>query len=180
MKTQHCAALASAGMAALVLSGCVTAKGETQQALAPELAANGYAKEINVYATPESRIKTAFTQSMAEEIRGELSECATGETPLRVDVKLTRIKQSNPLLSAVITDTNEVQGHVTIYSLETGAVASEFDIDWENRGGLGAGGALMQLAMAPNQVTGGVAEEICRRAFEGETDEMESVELLPF
>lgn len=179
MKPIHGAALA-ASVSAFVLAGCVSSSSQTQTALAPDFAEGGFVQEVYVSAPADSGITAEFTEIMAGELESELAECATGDRPLRMDVMLERAKAANPLISAVITDTNEVTGNVTIYSLETGATVGQYAVDWENRGGLGLSGAFMQSAMGVRQVTGGFAEEICRSAFEGGEAEHQSLELLPF
>lgn len=181
MKPLHEAVLAaSVSTLVLVLAGCVSATSTTQTALAADLAEGGFVQEVNVSAPPDAGISAQFATRMSEALESELAECATGRRPLRMDVMLQRTKAANPLVSAVLTDTNEVAGQVTIYSLETGATVGQYEVDWQNRGGLGLGGAFMQSATGVNQVTEGFAEAICRRAFEGGEEHYESVQLFPF
>lgn len=179
MKPMKEAALA-ASVSAFALAGCVTATSTTQTPLSADLAESGFVQEVNVSASGESGVTADFAAEMAEEMEARLAECATGERPLRVDVMLQRTKAANPLLAAVMTDTNKVMGDVTVYSLETGQMVGQYEVDWENRGGLGLTGAVMHSAMGVEQVTEGFSEAVCRRAFEGGEERYESVELLPF
>lgn len=172
------AAMAGAAVCAFALAGCVTATSQTRQPLSADLAESGFVQEVYVSAAPDSGISAEFTQTMAHKLESKLADCAAGDHPLRVDVMLERVKQSNPLKSVLLTDTNEVNGQVTIYALETGEPVGSYSIAWKNRGGLGLGGALMQTAMGGGQVSAGFGEEICRRAFEGDTNEtVQQVEL---
>ncbi|MBA4802743.1 MAG: hypothetical protein H2040_12865 [Euryhalocaulis sp.] len=162
------AALAAAAPAALLLAGCVTAGGETSQALSDDLAASGYVEELHVSAAPDAGISADFATKMQKTLREALDECATGDRPLRLDVDLQTVKYPNPIQSAVMTDTAAVTGAVTLYDLETSETAGQYMIEREVRGGLGAGGAVMMSVMADRQIRGGFAEEICVRAFGAE------------
>lgn len=173
-------AVMAASACALVLAGCVTATSTTTHPLTVDLMDDGFVQEVNVGAAPEANITARFAESMEEKLQSELADCADGAHPLRVDVALERAKAANPLKSMLFTDTNKIVGHVTIYSLETGAIEGQYDVDWKNRGGLGLTGAFIQSAMGQEQVTDGFADEICRRAFEGGEDRYETVEVLPF
>jgi len=179
MKPMHEAALA-ASVSALVLAGCVTATSTAQTPLAADLAEGGFVQEVYVSAPEDSGITAHYAAEMAEELEERLADCATGDRPLRMDVMLTDTKAANPLVAAVMTDTNAVMGDVTIYSLESGQPVGQYEVEWENRGGLGLSGAFMHSAMGIGQVSEGFAKSVCRRAFEGGGDHYESVQLLPF
>lgn len=167
--------------AGLFLSACVTAGGETRQALDEALVQNGYVEEVYVSAEEGAGVSAAFAEDLSRQIERQLADCATGDRPLRMDVMLGRVKRANPLVSAVVTDTNSLDGHIQIYDLETGAPAGEYDLSWEGRGGLGAGGALLMAATGQMQMTDGFADEICRIVFEGEDGATQTkLDPLPF
>lgn len=159
---------AFAALAPLMLAACATAGGETRADLGEQLAADGYVEELYVSAPESETVEPRFLSSLNQTLKSELQECATGDTPLRVDVAVTGAKRPNPLKSALVTDTSEIRSNVKIYDLTTAEVVGDYTITRSTRGGLGAGGALMMQIMSDNQMRAGLANEICIRAFGAE------------
>ena len=159
MKIQY----VGAAFAALCVSGCVSSgSGDTILAIPREQAAAMSVGQIVLTGRPEN-VSEDFEQVFATQVRQETDRCATGATPLRLEVRVTEFKKANPAMTFLVGDSNVIKGQAVLIDPATGRKVADFDITRS----VGGGGLIAAAGMsqAEEQMTEAFGKEICKRAF---------------
>lgn len=153
----------AASIAALGLTGCVTStSGDTILALQADRAANASVGEIVLTGAPDT-VSPAFATVFQREVRERLSECARGDTPLRMEVRVTELQTSNPAMTYFAGGSNVIRAQVALIEPATGAKVGDYEVSRS----VGGGGlvAALALAEAEEQMSRELATDVCERAF---------------
>ncbi|MBX4158662.1 hypothetical protein K4A07_16190, partial [Lactiplantibacillus plantarum] len=131
MKIQY----VGAAFAALCVSGCVSSgSGDTILAIPREQAAAMSVGQIVLTGRPEN-VSADFEQVFATQVRQETDRCATGATPLRLEVRVTEFKKANPAMTFLVGDSNVIKGQAVLIDPATGRKVADFDITRSVGGG---------------------------------------------
>lgn len=150
-------------VSSVTLSACVTSSsGDTIRALAPERARTASIGEIVMVSKPET-VSEDFATVFTTRVREEVAKCATGDQPLRLEVRITEMKAANPAMTVLVGDSNRIRGTAVLVDPATGQTVGDFEITRST----GGGGLIAAASMgqAEEQMSRAFGEEVCKRAF---------------
>lgn len=128
----------------------------------PDLAKSTYVRDIDIKSLP-ANVSPEFNATFRTALTTELQKCATGATPLKLQVTVTMYSPQNAFQTLMIGDSNKIKGTAQLVDAAGGNVIGDFDINASQ----GGGGVLGALAMsgAEGQMSKAFATEICSKAF---------------
>ena len=153
---------AVAPLSLLLLAACSSSSSETVKGLPPDLAKNGYVKDIDIKSLPDN-VSPEFSATLRTALVTELQKCAKGAMPLKLQVTVTMFSPQNAFQTLMIGDSNKIKGTVQLLDVAGGAVIGDYDIN-TSQGGGGVFGALA-MSGAEGQMSKAFATEICSQAF---------------
>lgn len=148
---------------AVSLAACAGAGGTTLTPLPAELASTARIGTIALLAAPEGQVSAEFEQVFQTGMAEALGECATGDTPLNLEVNLHQFERANPAMTWLLADSNNIAGTVRVIDPSSGAAVGEYEISRSFSASGLLGVALM--SQAEEQMSKMFGEELCKRAF---------------
>jgi len=152
--------------AALVLGGCVSSSGgDTIKALSADRARTASVSDVVLTAAPTT-VSADFASLFDRLVTEELAKCATGDQPLRLEIRISELKAANPAMAYLVGDSNVVRGTAVLVDPATGETVGDYEITRSN----GGGGliAAISMAQAEEQMSRAFGAEVCKRAFGAE------------
>lgn len=129
----------------------------------PIAAAEGYrVSEVRLAVEPEIETTGEFVSIFSERVQAELSACADGTTPLRLEAEITRLDRANPVQVALIGGANVLRGNARLVDPASGRVVGEYEI---GRTVIGARVAAFEMAESEEQLSTAFGRELCEQAF---------------
>jgi hypothetical protein len=157
----------SAAAVAASLAGCVsTSSSEAVSAMSSDWRTNGRIESVTLERPSDLQVTAEFDSLFAQRVKAKVDTCATGQRPLRLEARLTRLSKANPFVTAILFGQNKVKGSARLVDVETGQVVGEYTI---GRTVTGSRIGVLQMAEAEEQLSDGFGAEICRQAFSVET-----------
>jgi len=145
----------------LLLAGCASASGTSAlRPLAAELTAGARVAEVRLAeGGPGSQ---EFRRLFQSRVQDRLDRCATGSTPLVLEVVLDEFRPANVLMAALIPAQSRIDGTARLRD-SAGVVVGEFRI----RRSLTAGGVVgaTLAAQAETAMSEAFGDEVCKQAF---------------
>ncbi|MDG3440965.1 hypothetical protein [Nitrospirillum amazonense] len=150
-----------------LLAGCVPfSSSEAVKALPVTLAHDSYVSDIEIKALPPDATPE-FKAKLELALRTELTKCAKGSHPLRVEARVARFNGENAGRALLLGDSNIVRGSVQLFDPANGALVGDYDVN-RSVGGGGVLGAI-GLSGAEGQMAQAFANQVCDQAFKAET-----------
>lgn len=152
-----------ASIAALGVTGCVSSdSGDTILALTDVRARTASVGEIVLTGAPET-VSPEFAGILQARLREKLSQCATGDQPLRLEVRVLELERANPAMTYLVGDANVIRAQVALIEPSTGEKVGDYDVSKS----VGGGGLIAAIGMsqAEEQMSSALGDDICARAF---------------
>ncbi|MES2861120.1 MAG: hypothetical protein V4701_06580 [Pseudomonadota bacterium] len=149
--------------AVLILSACTSAGGTSvTTALPSALSQTARVSSVVLNGAPAQGVSENFAQTFQSGVQAKLDECATGTTPLTLDVTLTMFDKANPAMTWLIADANRISGTARLRDA-SGAVVGEYQISRQ----FAASGliGIAMMANAESQMSDAFGSEVCKQAF---------------
>lgn len=149
--------------AILLVAACSSAGGTSvTTALPSALAQSARVSAVTLQGAPAQGVSENFTETFQSGVQAKLNECATGSTPLTLQVTLTMFDKANPAMTWLIADANRISGTARLMDA-SGAVVGEYQISRQF-----AASGLIGIAMMANaetQMSEAFGAEVCKQAF---------------
>jgi hypothetical protein len=153
--------LVLAAAVAVPLTACVNLSRSAP--VTPIAAAAGYrVGEVRLAVEPEIETTGEFASIFSERVQAELSACADGARPLRLEAEITRLDRANPVQVALIGGANVLRGNARLVDPSSGRVVGEYEI---GRTVIGARVAAFEMAESEEQLSTAFGRELCEQAF---------------
>ena len=157
--------LAAAAASAVMLAGCVsTSSSEAVSAMGADWRTTSRVETV-VLERGALDVTPEFDDIFRQRVKAKLDACATGQRPLRLEAKLTKLSKANPLVTAILIGQNKVRGEARLVDVATGRVVGEYRIGQTVTGGRVG---VIEMAEAEEQMSDGFGEEVCKQAFGAE------------
>jgi hypothetical protein len=148
--------------AALALPGCVSMSRSSAMVDMPaDWRTGGRVTEIRLD-HEGVRVSPEFGGVFQARVQKKLDACANGQRPLRLDVKIEKVRKSNPGMVLLIGGSNKVRSKARLVDPATGAAVGEYAI---GKTIMGSRIAIFQMAQAEEQLSDAFGDEICKQAF---------------
>lgn len=147
----------------ILLAGCVSGKGSAAvHPLSAGLSAGSRVTAVRVSHDATPGVDQAFRDRFAEVVQGRLDHCATGSTPLTVEVSLDGFEGANPGMALLFPSQSRISGTARMRDA-SGAVVGEYRIQRSlTIGGLAGAWA---ASTATSTMSGAFGDELCKQAF---------------
>ncbi|MBJ7484048.1 hypothetical protein [Brevundimonas sp.] len=145
------------------LSGCVTSStGDTIKPLSADRARDASIGDIVLVAKPDT-VSAEFAGIFETRVREELAKCATGSSPLRLNVRIIEMKGANAAMTVLVGDSNVIRGSAALIDPATGEIVGDYEINQST----GGGGLIAAVSMgqAEEQMSRAFGKALCDRAF---------------
>ncbi len=152
--------------AVLILAACSSAGGTSVVTPLPSaLVQSTRVASVGLYGAPAQSVSENFAETFQSGVQAKLDECATGTTPLTLEVNLTMFDKANPAMTWLLADANRISGTARLRNA-SGTVVGEYQISRQF-----AASGLIGIAMMANaetQMSEAFGAEVCKQAFPDE------------
>ena len=150
----------------MILSACSSAGGTSVTTPLPSaLVHSTRVASVALNGAPAEGVSETFTETFQSGVQAKLNECATGSTPLTLEVTLTMFDKANPAMTWLLADANRISGTARLRD-GSGTVVAEYQISRQ----FAASGliGIAMMANAENQMSEAFGAEVCKQAFPNE------------
>lgn len=156
--------LAAIALVGLSTSACVSmSRSSAVTPLPAALASGSRVSEIRVTTGEGVGSRPQFAGIFQERVGAELSQCATGTRPLRLEATIDRLDRANPAQVMIVGGANVLRGHARLIDPSNGRVVGEYEI---GKTIVGSRFSIFQMAESEEQLSDAFGSELCKQAFD--------------